>query len=78
MSSVQLPKAYRALMLIGFGLILVGFAGMNFRPYAYGDTRVFNWLAVSGIISMAGVLLLVAMAVTAIVRARRGGNERVR
>ncbi len=64
-------NVYRALMLFGLGLIVIGFAGMNFRPYAFGDTRIFAWLAISGIVTMAGVLLLVATAIAAVVRIRR-------
>ena len=76
LSSVQSNKAYRALIWLGFGLLLLGFAGMNFRPYAYGDTRIFGWMAINGIITMAGVVVLVVTALVAILRMKTGGKAR--
>jgi len=55
-------NALRAFMLAGFGLILIGFVGMNVRPYGNGDIRIFDWVAVVGIITAIGVLLVLGSA----------------
>jgi uncharacterized protein (TIGR03382 family) len=64
-------SALRVSMLVGLGLILIGFVGMNFRPYSYGDMRVFAWVAIAGIISATGVLMVLGSALAWIIRRRR-------
>ncbi len=64
-------NAPRAFLLAGFGLILIGFVGMNIRPYGHGDMRVFDWAAVFGIVTAIGVLLVLGSAVAWIIRRRR-------
>jgi hypothetical protein len=61
----------RAFLLAGFGLILLGFVGMNVRPFSKGDMRVFDWVAVAGIVTALGVLLVLGSAVAWFIRRRR-------
>jgi hypothetical protein len=64
-------KAPRVFMLVGLGLVLIGFVGMNVRPYSHGDMRVFTWVAIVGIITAVGLLMVLGSAVVWIIRRRR-------
>jgi hypothetical protein len=63
----------RTFLLIGLGLIFGSFVAMQFRPSALGDMRVFDWVAVNGILTVIGVaFVLCALAVRLFRHSDRG------
>ena len=58
----------RTFLLIGIGLLVVAFAGMQIRPFAFSDMRVFDWVAVNGILTVIGVAFVLGALVLRLVR----------
>jgi hypothetical protein len=53
----------RTFLAVGAGLILVAFVAMNVRPFAFGDTRVFDWIAVNGILTVVGLSMVIGVGI---------------
>lgn len=58
----------RAFLLIGAGLLFASFVAMNIRPFAFGDMRVFDWVAVNSILTVIGVAFVLGALVLRLVR----------
>lgn len=58
----------RTILLIGAGLILVAFVAMNVRPFAFGDMRVFDWIAVNSILTVIGLAMVVGVGIATLRR----------
>jgi hypothetical protein len=53
----------RTILLIGAGLTLVSFVAMSVRPFASGDMRVFDWIAVNSLLTVVGLAMLLGVAI---------------
>ena len=58
----------RTFLLIGVGLLVSSFVAMNIRPFAFGDMRVFDWIAVNSIVTVIGVAFVLGALVLRLVR----------
>lgn len=64
---------YRLLLFVAISLVLFGLVGANIRPFAYGDMRIFTWIAVNAILLVVGLALAIG---TLVVRLIRGKHPR--
>jgi hypothetical protein len=63
------------LLLIGLALIVLSFLAMNVRPFGHGDMRVFTWIGANAILTVIGVLFLLAAAAARIARPRKSDQN---
>jgi hypothetical protein len=53
----------RTVLLLGAGLIVVAFVAMNVRPFVFGDTRIFGWIAVNSILTALGLAMIAGVGI---------------
>jgi uncharacterized membrane protein len=61
----------RPVLLVGAFLILVAFVAMNIRPFAFGDMRVFNWVAIQSVLTAVGLTMVIGVAIAKLGRRLR-------
>ena len=65
MTSKSLDRTFLA---VGAGLILLAFVAMNVRPFAFGDMRVFDWIALNGILTAVGLSMVIGVGIAKLAR----------
>jgi hypothetical protein len=66
--SMRSRSLARTFLLIGVGLLLLSFVAMNLRPFAFSDMRVFDWVAVNGILTVIGAAFVLGALVLRLLR----------